>query len=160
MRQSGDEREVATIKRGKDHAEIIYKDSNIAGTHLHIGPQVQEMSHEEILDVHNRILATQEEMRAAYHQIAVEVPEGRPQIRYFKGGDQWVPRGDVLRCVVNDGGPDGEAEVYIDDHELSLDEFGRLLRSYAGWGMRITFVPEDDIGRLPTIEVREPDDDG
>ena len=73
------------------------------------------------------------------------VPPGRPQIRYFAPGDQWVPRGGVLRCVIDDGGPDGEAIIHVDDQALSLAEFGRMLCTYAGWGMRIAFVPEDAI---------------
>ena len=47
----------------------------------------------------------------------------------------------------------------IDDHELSLEEFGRLLTTHAGWGMRIEFVPEDEIHRRPTHAVREPHPD-
>jgi hypothetical protein len=64
----------------------------------------------------------------------------------------------VLRCVISDGGPDGQAIIYIDDHELSLEEFGRLLTTYAGWGMRTVFVPDDQIDEEPQIEVRDPDD--
>ena len=54
---------------------------------------------------------------------------------------------------------DDELLVYIDDQELRLQEFGRLLRTYAGWGMRITFVPDDRITDKPEVEVREPDAD-
>jgi hypothetical protein len=64
----------------------------------------------------------------------------------------------VLRCVIDDGGPDGQAVIHIDDRPLSLPEFGRLLCTYAGWGMRITFVPEDALTEPPAIEVREPDE--
>jgi hypothetical protein len=46
--------------------------------------------------------------------------------------------------------------IEIDDHELTLEEFGRLLTTYAGWGMRIEFTPEDEIHRRPALEVREP----
>lgn len=67
-----------------------------------------------------------------------------------------MPRGDVLRCVVNDGGLDGEATVFIDERELSLQDFGRMLTSRAGWGMRITFVPDDRLTENPEIEVRGP----
>jgi hypothetical protein len=31
-----------------------------------------------------------------------------------------------------------------------------LLSTYAGWGMRIEFVPEDEVHRHPVLEVREP----
>jgi hypothetical protein len=51
----------------------------------------------------------------------------------------------------------GQLVVGIDDKELSLEEFGRMLTTYAGWGMRIEFVPDDQSHRRPTLEVREPD---
>ena len=31
-----------------------------------------------------------------------------------------------------------------------------MLRTFAGWDMRIEFVPEDEIHRRPALEVREP----
>ena len=36
--------------------------------------------------------------------------------------------------------------------------FGRLLTTYAGFGMRIAFVDEDDIAETPEIVVMDPDD--
>jgi len=69
---------------------------------------------------------------------------------------QWVPRGDVLRCIIDDGGLDGEVVIHIDDQELSLREFGRLLRVHAGWGMRIAFVPEEFVTDNPTVKIRKP----
>ena len=53
----------------------------------------------------------------------------------------------------------GEAIVHIDEHELSLREFGRLLTTYGGWGMRIAFVPDNELEQEPRIEVREPEED-
>jgi hypothetical protein len=35
-----------------------------------------------------------------------------------------------------------------------------MLTTYAGWGMRIEFVPDDQLHRRPTLEVREPDPEG
>ena len=35
---------------------------------------------------------------------------------------------------------------------------GRLIRAYAGWGMRTVFVPDDELDRTPKIAVREPGD--
>ena len=49
--------------------------------------------------------------------------------------------------------------IYIDDREFDLAEFGALLRCFAGWGMRIAFVPEDEVTEQPEIEVREPEDE-
>jgi len=61
--------------------------------------------------------------------------------------------------VVDDGGPGGEPVIHIDEHELSWEEFGRLLTTYAGWGMQIVIVPEDETEREPRVEVREPGPD-
>jgi hypothetical protein len=61
----------------------------------------------------------------------------------------------VLRCIIDDAGPDGEVTIQIDDKELSLEEFGRLLRVHAGWGMRIAFVPEEFVTENPKVEIRK-----
>ena len=52
----------------------------------------------------------------------------RPTVLYH-----WVPRGDVLRCIIDDGGPEGEVTIHTDDKDLSLGEFGRMLTVHAGW---------------------------
>jgi hypothetical protein len=147
------------IRREADGAVIEHVDPSIAGVHLQIGAAVQQMTDQQVLDLYNDTIRAQQAMACAREYVAVEIPEGKPQIRYCEPGDQWAPRGHVLRCLVDDGGSDGELTVTIDDHELSLEEFGRLLCTYAGWGMRITFVPEDEIGRQPIIAVREVSDD-
>jgi hypothetical protein len=146
------------ISRQGENAVIEYIEPNVRTTHLTIGPEVQAMTDQEILERHNQVLRAQQQMASEYEHIAIEIPPGRPQIKYFEPGDQWTPRGDVLRCVIEDGGPDGEAVIYIDDQELSLKEFGRLLVTYAGWGMRIIFVPDDRIDEQPEIVVRDRDD--
>ena len=56
---------------------------------------------------------------------------------YRENSDQWVPCGDVLRCIIYDGGPEGEVTIHINNKELSLAEFGRLLTVNADWGMRM-----------------------
>jgi hypothetical protein len=66
------------------------------------------------------------------------------------------PRGDVLRCIIDDSGPEGEVTIHIDDKELSLAEFGRMLTVHAGWGMRIAFVPEEFISENPKVKIRKP----
>ena len=147
------------ISREDEYGIIEYIEPNVSSVRFKIGPEVPEMSDEEILDCHNRVLEAQQQAALEYEHIAVEIPEGRPQIKYFALGNQWTPRGDVLRCIIEDGGPDGEATIHIDDHELSLEEFGRLLTTHAGWGMRIAFVPDDRTYEEPEIEIREPDDE-
>jgi hypothetical protein len=148
-----------TITRNGESAIIEYVDPRVASTCFQIGRGIRRLTDQQILDKFNQVIAHEEEAAAQYHHVAVELPPGKPQIRYFAPGDQWTPRGAVLRCVVDDSGPDGEAVIHIDDHELSLSAFGRLICTYAGWGMRITFVPEDALDKEPPIEVREPDDE-
>ena len=134
---------------------ITYKDPSVAVVHLKVGPSVQSMTDAEVVDLHNCVLQAQEKRAHKHEHVAIEIPAGRPQITYTKECDQWVPRGSVLRCVVHDGGPAGEATIEIDDHELSLVEFGKLLTTCAGWGMRIIFVPRDETEQSPEIEVRD-----
>lgn len=64
-----------------------------------------------------------------------------------------------MRCYIDDGGgEDGWLTItYVDDHEFTWDEFGRMLCTRAGWGMRIVFVPEDELSEPPRIDVWEPD---
>jgi len=50
----------------------------------------------------------------------------------------------------------GKAVVNPTDLAVSTEEFGRMLTTYAGWGMRIKFVPDDHLHRWPAHEVREP----
>jgi hypothetical protein len=147
------------ITRDGDAAVIEYRDSSIASTHFHIGPSLGRMSDGEILDEFNALLEAQAQEAVVYEHVALEIPPGRPQVRYFAAGDQWAPRGGVLRCVIDDGGPDGQPIIHVDDQALSLDAFGRLLSSYAGWGMRIAFVPDDALDVPPEIQLGEPEDD-
>jgi hypothetical protein len=147
------------ITRGPEDAVIEYVEPDISTTRFTVGPEIQQMSDQEILDLFNESLRAQEELAAAYEHVAVEIPPGRPQIRYFPASDQWTPRGGVLRCAIDDGGPDGEPVIAIDDQELSWREFGRLLVTHAGWGMRIVFVPDDRLDEPPEIQIREPEED-
>ena len=64
----------------------------------------------------------------------------------------------MLRCYIEDGGgEDGSLPtVYIDDREFTWDAFGKMLCAYAGWGMRIVFVPDDELEQAPKIVIREP----
>ncbi len=143
------------ITREGDAAHIQYKEPDVPSTHLQIGPALSGMSDEEIVELFNDTLRARAQLAASSPHVAVEVPLGSPQIRYFAPGDQWTPRGGVLRCLIEDS-DEGRLVVVIDDRELSLEEFGRMLTTYAGWGMRIEFVPEDQLHRRPALEVREP----
>lgn len=144
------------IGRYGDEAVIEYVEPGVWTTHLKLGPEVHQMTGQEILDRFNELTQTQERLRHEYEHVAIEIPPGMPQIEHFDEGRQWTPRGDVLRCVISDGGPDNEPVIHIDEHDLSWEEFGRLLTTCAGWGMRLIFVPDDETHLEPRIEVREP----
>lgn len=147
-----------TITREGESAVIAYVEPGVPTTRLTIGPDIAAMLEQDILDLHNECLRSQAKLAAEYKHVAVEVPLGSPQIEYHQRSNQWTPRGGVLRCTINND-EEGMAVIEIDDHELTIGEFGRLLGTYAGWGMRIEFVPEDEIYRRPRHEVREPKDE-
>lgn len=145
------------IKREGEYGVIEFRDGSASTTNLKIGPQIADMTDEDILNVYNDcIRATSQHIRENPY-VAKEVPLGRPQIEYFAPGDQWTPRGNVLRCFIETD-EDNQAVVIIDDREFAAEEFSRLLATYAGWGMRIEFVPEDDLHRRPALEVGEPEE--
>jgi len=150
------------ISRDGEDAIIEFRDPAIATTHLRIGPQVHEMTDEEILLAFNRTMTAQMRNRDELGEyVAIEVPVGSPQVEHNPGTvNQWSPRGGVLRCCIEDGGgEDGSLPViYVDDREFTWEEFGKMLCTYAGWGMRIVFVPDDELDHPRKIVVREPDD--
>src|SRR5437870_1470188 len=83
-----------------DNAIIEYADSTIPTTCLKLGPEVDSMTDREILERFNEYIAARNQLAAEYDHVAVEIPPGKPQIEYFGRGYNWVPRGDVLRCVI------------------------------------------------------------
>lgn len=149
------------ISRDAEDAIIEFRDSATATTHLRIGPQVHQMTDEEILLVFNQTIAAQIRNRDELGEyVAIEVPVGSPQFEHHPDTvNQWSPRGGVLRCCIEDGGgEDGSLPVIVvDDREFTWDEFGRMLCTYAGWGMRIVFVPDDELEQAPKISVQDPD---
>lgn len=144
------------ITRSGETAIVEYKEPGIPTTNLMIGPKIHEMTDVDIVELFNETLRAQAQLAAQHPHVVVEVPLGSPQIEYHALSGQWTPRGSVLRCRI-DSDEDGQATVEIDDRELGIEEFGRLLATYAGWGMRIEFVAEDEIHRRPALQVREPD---
>lgn len=140
-------------------ALIEYADESIGGTHYKLGPKLRTMTDAQVLQCFNEMIEAMEESRRTYKHVAVEVPIGQPQIEWFELGQQWTPRGGVLRCVIDDGGGDDGREpvIEIDGKELTWAEFGRMLTTYSGWGMRVVFVPDDRVHEKPTIRVRDPD---
>ena len=145
------------ITREGDTAVIENADPSVSVVRLAVGPALGSMDDAAVLDLFNGVIEAQQQMSLEYDDTLVEIPPGRPQIRYSEESDQWVPRGDVLRCHIEDDEA-GELVVHVDDQTLNLRDFGRLLRTFAGWGMRISFVPEDRIADQPDIVVGEPED--
>ncbi|MDE0435766.1 MAG: hypothetical protein OXH92_17330 [Bryobacterales bacterium] len=70
-----------------------------------------------------------------------------------------MPRGHVLRCHIEED-EEREVVIHVDDVELDLEAFGRVLLTFCGLGMRIAFVGEEDVNDEPEIVVREPEDKG
>jgi hypothetical protein len=116
------------------------------------------MSDKEILDCHNDVLRAQLFSVATYKHVALEIPEGLPQVEYSENCDQWVPRGGVLRCLIHDD-ENRQPVIEIDGREFTLEEFGSMLTTYAGWGMRVVFVPDNELSKSPEISVRDADDE-
>lgn len=145
------------ITRNGEYAYIDYRDPTVGGVSLKLGSDLCLMSDEEILHCHNQVLLAQQEAINNYVHEAVEIPVGRPQVEYSERCDQWVPRGDVLRCVIHD--EEGRrAIIEIDGQEFSLEEFDTMLTTFSGWGMRLVFVPEDELTKQPDIVIRDPAD--
>jgi hypothetical protein len=121
--------ELKIVRKGQ-YAEIEYCDPTVAGVTLKLGPEVQNLTDQEIVNRLNNVIQAQENMAAEYKYVVVEIPEGYPQIRYSEDCDQWVPRGGVLRCEISDGGPNAETTVVIDEMSflfVSLEDFSPLI---------------------------------
>lgn len=145
-----------TITRDGEYADITCHDPTVGGVNLKLGPEVEYMTDHEILDRHNEIILAMEHSVATYRHEAVEVPPGSPQVSYSELCDQWSPRGDVLRCLIHDEGR--RPVIEIDDREFTLEEFGTMLTTFSGWGMRIVFVPDHELEKSPVIVVKEPEE--
>lgn len=139
-----------TIERMGLHASIKFRDSDY-GVKLGIGPKIDGMSDDDILALYNEMVFAQMEAAATWRP--VEIAEGRPQIKFDRKRKCWMAEGEVLRCTVVAEHDEIEPTIQIDDHKLSLSEFGQLLQPYNGWGMRIVFVSEDQLCDPPPPEV-------
>ncbi|PTE18730.1 hypothetical protein C5F48_23560 [Cereibacter changlensis JA139] len=124
---------------------------------LTIGPQVAGMTDAQILAMANDVIEAQDHLLAGSAVHPIEVPLGRPQIRWLDDLQCWITRGQVLRCHLSDNEQRGLV-VWIDDEKLDVDAFARLLVSYAGWGMRITFVDESEVCEPPDVIIQDPED--
>lgn len=153
--------EVTITRENGDTAVFEYKDPSMGGgMSLKIGPEILTMNDHEILEAHNDVCRRIQYLADTHENVVIEIPHGRPQIKYSKQSRQWTTRGDVIRCYIDEAEvPDEEGDlapiIEIDDKRLSLKEFGRLLTTYSGWGMRVIFVPDDRLLESPEIRVQE-----
>ncbi len=150
--------EVRITRRG-DVAVIEYADAKVPTARFTIGAErMAQLTDSEILEIWNEGVEAALEHRAAIEYVATEIPAGRPQIERKAKSGEWVPRGTVLRCLL-EGHADGEDDksfVKIDDKQLSLKQFANLLKIFEGWGMRIEFVPANKLTRRPRHRIEDP----
>ena len=149
------------ITREGEYALIEYADDAVATTQLKVGADaLAAMNDEQLLDYWNELVRNNDEFRERVKYVAEEIPLGKPQVEYFERGNQWTPRGHVLRCqILSDSGiePDlDEPFISIDGRDFSLAEFKKMVGTFAGWGMRIEFVPADEMHVRPKLRVKEP----
>jgi len=131
------------ITRDGDTATITYVEDNVMIHCLKLGPAIEHMTDQDILDEHNAHIRTTGELAHEYRDMLLtEVSLGKPQVEYFDRGRYWVPRADVLRCIVTADTEADKTAIIIDDLEFSLQEFGKMLSTREGWGKRIAFVTE------------------
>ncbi len=107
------------ISREGDGAIVEFADPTISKTQFKIGLQIRQMSDQAILDMFNDMIAARDQLAVEYENNVIEIPPDQPQIEYSERSDQWAPRGDLLRCFIEDGGPDGEVTVQLDDLPIS-----------------------------------------
>jgi hypothetical protein len=146
------------ITRDAGGANIEYAEENVSGVHLVLDPEkMAAMSDEQILEAHNTCIEAIQASRDSQQWTATEIPPGMRQVKRDRRSGHLLPRGHVLRCHVSDGGveEDDPVAIYIDNEEYSLREFGEMLSLYAGWGMRVVFVPDDEVHEEPVIIVRK-----
>ena len=150
------------ITRVGDDAIIEYADESVATTHLKVGAEeLAAMTDVELLDLWNDGIEAGEAQRERLIYTATEIPVGKPQVAFFERGNQWTPRGHVLRCqILSDAAIPPEVDepfVSVDGRDFTLGEFMTMVGTFGGWGMRIEFVPDDELHQRPKLKVGEPD---
>lgn len=147
------------ITRDGDYAIIAYADDGVATTHLQMGSEkLAGMTDEQILEFWNDGIDARDDFMAEQEPVAIEIPMGKPQLKYEQLSDQWVPRGHVVKGVIlgGDGDEVDDECVTVDGKDLTIREFVRMMSTFGGWGFRLVFVADADIHDEPVIEVREP----
>ena len=140
------------ITREGETAVIEYADPSIRVVNLQVGPSLAAMTDAEVLELFNDMLEAQAEIAAGVDPTLTEIPPGLPKIEFSERSGQWVPRGQVLRCHINDDPEEGTI-IRIEDMELDMAAFGPMLQVFCGFGMRIAFVDEEEATEEPEIVV-------
>lgn len=144
--------------RDGDYLIVEHADPRVATTRLMVGSEkLATMKDDELVDYWNALQQLEGEYRQTVSYVAREIPLGKPQVTYHEDTQRWSPRGHVLRCVWTEYlERDPEAPcVTVDDRDYTLGEFARMLNRFAGWGMRIEFVPDDGVHERPEIAVED-----
>lgn len=147
MRQKVAFAKEVTITRSGETAIIEFIDQTSGGTHLTIGPEIAEMSDEDILRLYNDIALVQQRMVADFRP--TEMQEGLPQIGIDPYYKELTCYSQTLRCELTSGDAYDDLVIEIDDKKLSLSEFGKLISPYMGWAMRIQFLPSEQLASPP-----------
>src|SRR5437870_10788731 len=114
------------IRRTGESAVIEYLDPAILPVVISIGPDADRLSDADLLDRHNAHLREAEALTKGRQHVVVEIPPGRRQIEYSVASGHWVPRGGVLRCLIDENPTDQEPVIHVASHELSWQASGRL----------------------------------
>lgn len=149
------------IARDGDYAIIEYADPTVATTPLKVGAEkLGGMTDEELLKLWYDGIEANDAYRQVLAFTATEIPVGKPQVDSFEAGHQWTPRGHVLRCeILSDAAIPADVDepfVSIDSRDFTLGEFMTMVGAFGGWGMRIEFVPDDELHQRPHLKVRDP----
>lgn len=142
-----------TIRRDGNYAIIEFNDQGPGGMNLGVGREIEFMDDLKILDLYNDVIRSM--LDSAQNWRPTEIAEGRPQIKFDRKYRHWSAEGHVLRCMIDCDSDANVPMIEIDNHRLSLHEFGEILSHFNGWGMRIAFVSEDQLSNPPIPEVRK-----
>ena len=66
------------ITRDGEYADIVYADPEVGGMNLKVGPGIVEMTDQDILSLHNDVVAAMEASAAEWEEVVVEIPVGKP----------------------------------------------------------------------------------
>ena len=66
------------ITRDGEYANINYADPEVGGIHLKVGPGIVDMSDQDILSLHNDVVAAMQASAEAWEDVVVEIPVGKP----------------------------------------------------------------------------------